>query len=78
MVVGPTGGGKLLVLKTLVNAMLHSEETLIKIRIINTKAQTLNELYGIMDPTTRYWTDGVPSKIFRDLNQPLTVGQEKE
>eukprot|EP00957_Ditylum_brightwellii_P087743 6681185-Ditylum_brightwellii.AAC.1 len=43
MVVGPTGGGKLLVLKTLVNATLHSEGTSIKIRITNPKAQTLNE-----------------------------------
>ena len=78
MVVGPTGRVKSLVLKTLANARLHSEGALIKIRIINPKAQTLNELYGTMDPTTRDWTDGVLSKIFCDLDQPLTVGQEKE
>eukprot|EP00957_Ditylum_brightwellii_P070919 5389012-Ditylum_brightwellii.AAC.1 len=69
MVVGPTGGVKLLVLKTLANIRLHSEGTLIKIRIINPNAQTLNELYGTKDPTTCDWTDGVLSKIFCNLNQ---------
>eukprot|EP00957_Ditylum_brightwellii_P178630 13606287-Ditylum_brightwellii.AAC.1 len=72
MVVGPTGRIKSLVLKTLANKRLHSEGTLIKIRIINPKAQTLDELYGTMDPTTHDWTDGVLSKIFCDLDQPLT------
>lgn len=29
------------------------------------QAQPLNELYGVMDPVTRDWTDGVLSKLFR-------------
>jgi dynein heavy chain len=28
------------------------------------------ELYGIMDPITRDWTDGLFSCIFRDINKP--------
>ena len=28
------------------------------------------ELYGIHDPVTRDWTDGLLSRIFRDINKP--------
>jgi hypothetical protein len=28
------------------------------------------ELYGILDPVTRDWTDGLLSHIFRDINKP--------
>ena len=28
------------------------------------------ELYGILDPVTRDWTDGVLSNIFREINRP--------
>lgn len=28
------------------------------------------ELYGILDPDTRDWTDGILSNIFRDINKP--------
>jgi len=31
-----------------------------------------------MDPVTRDWTDGVLSKIFREVNEPLPRGKEKE
>ena len=46
--------------------------------VINPKAQPLHQLYGFMDPETRDWTDGVLSRIFRDLNQPLPTGRENE
>ena len=78
MIVGPTGGGKSLVLKTLANAKLQAEGTMTKTWVINPKAQSINELYGVMDNVTRDWTDGILSKIFRDLNQPLPVGREHE
>ncbi|GMI47335.1 hypothetical protein TrCOL_g3071 [Triparma columacea] len=78
MIVGPTGGGKSLVLRTLANARLKAEGTSVKSWIINPKAQTINELYGVMDPTTRDWTDGVLSRVFRELNQPLPPGKENE
>ena len=30
-----------------------------------------DELYGVLDPATRDWTDGLLSKIFREINQPV-------
>lgn len=30
----------------------------------------MTELYGILDPLTRDWTDGLLSRIFRDINKP--------
>eukprot|EP01040_Poterioochromonas_malhamensis_P005875 gene5875-6317_t len=78
MIVGPTGGGKSLVLETLKNARLASEGVTVKMFVLNPKAQPLKELYGEMDPVTRDWTDGILSKLFRELNEPLTVGKEKE
>ena len=76
MIVGPTGGGKSLILETLRNSRLAAEDVTVKMCVLNPKAQPLNELYGFMDPATRDWTDGILSKIFRDLNEPLPPGRE--
>jgi len=38
---------------------------------------TLNELYGVLDPDSRDWTDGLLSKIFKDMNQDLHPGKEE-
>ncbi|MCL4419562.1 AAA family ATPase, partial [Patescibacteria group bacterium] len=78
MIVGPTGGGKSLVLETLKNARLISENVVVKMFVLNPKAQPLNELYGEMDPATRDWTDGILSKLFRELNDRLPPGKENE
>ena len=53
MIVGPTGGGKTVVLDTLKAARLKAEGVVVKYYVINPKAQPLNELYGVMDPVTR-------------------------
>ena len=37
---------------------------------MNAKAMSVIELYGILDPVTRDWTDGVLSNIFREMNKP--------
>jgi dynein heavy chain len=74
MIVGPTGGGKSLVLETLKNSRLVSENVVVKMFVLNPKAQPLNELYGEMDPVTRDWTDGILSKLFRELNDRLPPG----
>jgi len=34
-------------------------------------------LYGTLDPTTRDWTDGLLSKIFREVNRPLDSDREE-
>ena len=36
---------------------------------LNPKAQELHELYGVMDPQTRDWQDGVLSHIFKVANE---------
>ena len=32
----------------------------------------VDELYGVLDPETRDWTDGLLSSIFREINRPLS------
>lgn len=36
------------------------------------------ELYGILDPLTRDWTDGLLSNIFREMNKPLDESSKEE
>ena len=77
-IVGPTGGGKTMVMDALAWARNPAQGITIKQWVINPKAQPLHQLYGFMDPETRDWTDGVLSCIFRQLNQPLPAGRENE
>ncbi|KAG9487630.1 hypothetical protein GDO78_007443, partial [Eleutherodactylus coqui] len=69
MVVGPTGGGKSVVINTLCLAQTKLALTT-KLYTLNPKAMSVIELYGILDPTTRDWTDGILSNIFREINKP--------
>ncbi|KAM4616801.1 dynein axonemal heavy chain 10 [Polymixia lowei] len=69
MVVGPTGGGKSVVISTLCQAQTKLG-LLTKLYSLNPKAMSVIELYGILDPVTRDWTDGILSNIFRDINKP--------
>ena len=93
MIVGPTGGGKSVVINTLAQAQtkylpdiyvciislslsfrlgLHT-----KLYTMNPKACTVIELYGILDPITRDWTDGLLSNIFREINKPTDKKERK-
>ncbi|GAB1598225.1 dynein axonemal heavy chain 10 isoform X2 [Argonauta hians] len=74
MVVGPTGGGKSVVIKALSDAQT-SLGLPTRIYTINPKDRSVIELYGILDPVTRDWTDGLLSNIFRDINK---VSEKKE
>ncbi|XP_049721902.1 dynein axonemal heavy chain 10 isoform X2 [Elephas maximus indicus] len=76
MVVGPTGGGKSVVINTLCQAQTKLG-LLTKLYILNPKAVSVIELYGILDPTTRDWTDGVLSNIFREINKPTDKKERK-
>lgn len=76
MVVGPTGGGKSVVINTLAQAQTRLNLTT-KLYVMNPKAVTVIELYGILDPITRDWTDGLLSNIFREINRP-TEKQERK
>ncbi|KAG5468030.1 hypothetical protein LSCM4_01117 [Leishmania orientalis] len=76
MVVGPTGGGKSTVIDTLCKAQTELGLAT-KSYVINPKAQPTSALYGMMDPMTRNWTDGIFSNIFRSINKPAD-GTERE
>ncbi|KAI9009714.1 dynein heavy chain and region D6 of dynein motor-domain-containing protein [Gaertneriomyces semiglobifer] len=69
MVVGPAGGGKSVVIDTLGKAQTKLGIST-KLHILNAKAVTVAELYGVLDPVTRDWTDGLLSNIFREVNKP--------
>ncbi|KAM8866758.1 dynein axonemal heavy chain 10 isoform 2-T2 [Synchiropus picturatus] len=69
MVVGPTGGGKSVVINTLCQAQTRLGVPT-KLYPLNPKAVSVLELYGVLDPDTRDWSDGILSNIFRDINKP--------
>lgn len=77
MVVGPTGGGKSVMIETLARAQTKLDLPT-KLHTLNPKAQGVSELYGMLDPDTREWTDGLLSHIFRDVNKPLPEGKNEQ
>jgi len=72
MVVGPTSGGKTVVIYTLKDALRESLNRPTRIDVLNAKSISRNELYGVLDPISRDWTDGLLSHIFREMNKELT------
>lgn len=77
MVVGPTGGGKSVIIETLARSQARlGLQT--KLHVLNPKAQDVNELYGELDPETRDWTDGLLSHTFREINKPLAEGKNEQ
>lgn len=44
---------------------------------LNPKAMSVIELYGILDPDTRDWTDGILSNIFREINKPTDKDERR-
>ncbi len=76
MVVGPTCGGKSVVINGLATAQNRLNRPT-KLFILNPKAINISELYGVLDPNTREWTDGLLSNIFREINRPI-IGDKDE
>lgn len=68
MVVGPTGSGKSVILNVLGQSLKEETGIPTRLDVINPKMVTLNELYGVLDPDSRDWTDGLLSKTFKDAN----------
>ncbi|XP_078791125.1 dynein axonemal heavy chain 10 isoform X3 [Oryzias latipes] len=68
MIVGQTCGGKSVVINTLCQAQTKLG-LCTKLYPLNPKATSVDELYGSFDPETRDWTDGIFSKLFREINQ---------
>jgi dynein heavy chain len=77
MVVGPTQGGKSVVIETLARGLGKGFKIPTKLFQLNPKALAVSELYGTLDMVTRDWTDGLLSKMFRDLNEPLREDQKE-
>ncbi|XP_062558011.1 dynein axonemal heavy chain 10 isoform X2 [Armigeres subalbatus] len=69
MIVGPTSGGKTVVINTLIKAQTNMGLPT-KCTVLNPKACSVVELYGYLDPNTRDWIDGLFSNIFREMNRP--------
>ncbi|KAL2092820.1 hypothetical protein ACEWY4_012618 [Coilia grayii] len=76
MVVGPTGGGKSVVVNTLCQSQTRLG-LVTRMYALNPKAMSVIELYGILDPATRDWTDGILSNIFRDINKPTDKKEKR-
>jgi dynein heavy chain len=76
MVVGPSGGGKSVIINTIAKAQTKLGLPT-KLYIMNPKAITVIELYGILDIVTRDWTDGLLSNIFREINKPTDKKERK-
>uniref|UniRef100_A0A1I8GN74 Dynein heavy chain 10, axonemal n=1 Tax=Macrostomum lignano TaxID=282301 RepID=A0A1I8GN74_9PLAT len=76
MIVGPTGGGKSVVIRALADAQTSLGLTT-KIHTMNPKDRSVVELYGVLDPTTRDWTDGLLSNIFREINKPTDKNERR-
>lgn len=75
MCVGPTGAGKSVIINTLASSIKEWNDEHVKINTINAKMVTIHELYGLLDPVSRDWTDGLLSKIFKEANQELPKGK---
>ncbi|XP_014262519.1 dynein heavy chain 10, axonemal-like [Cimex lectularius] len=76
MVVGPTGGGKTVIINILAKAQTLLG-TITKLYVLNPKSVTVNELYGVVNPLTRDWTDGLLSKTFREVNRTQKANVKK-
>ena len=73
MLVGPTGGGKTMMYRSLAKAMssLHELERFEKVRmsVLNPKSITMGQLYGEFDEATHEWTDGVLACHMRTFSE---------
>jgi len=74
-VVGPTSGGKSVIVRVLV-AAFNRLRTPTKLVTINPKAYTKRELYGRADPATGAWDDGLLTTVLRDVNQPVVPNDQ--
>jgi dynein heavy chain len=77
MIVGPTGGGKTVVIQALCDAQTVLGKPT-KLFTLNPKACTVIELYGELNHATRDWIDGLLSNIFREINKPLESGLDEK
>lgn len=65
MLVGTSGSGKTLAWKVLLKALERLEKVEGVAHVIDAKAMSKEALYGVLDPNTREWTDGLFTHIIR-------------
>ncbi|KAL1464922.1 hypothetical protein WDU94_004527 [Cyamophila willieti] len=70
IIVGPTGGGKSVIIDTLIKTRT-AMGFLSRVYTLNPKAVSVTELYGIFNPVTQDWSDGLLANIFRSVNKPI-------
>lgn len=63
--VGPSGSGKSSAWRVLLRALERYEGTEGVAHVIDPKAMSKEALYGVLDPNTREWTDGLFTHILR-------------
>lgn len=76
MLVGESGSGKTTIYKLALNALSTSINGF-DLYTIDSKVMTKEELYGVLDPITRDWTDGLFTKILRNVVANLRGEQNK-
>ncbi|XP_054005626.1 dynein heavy chain, cytoplasmic isoform X1 [Hylaeus anthracinus] len=67
MMVGPSGSGKTMAWKVLLKALERFEGVEGVAHVIDPKAISKEMLYGVLDPNTREWTDGLFTHILRKI-----------
>ncbi|XP_003391803.1 PREDICTED: dynein heavy chain, cytoplasmic-like, partial [Amphimedon queenslandica] len=67
MMVGPSGSGKSSAWKVLLKALEKLEGVEGVAHVIDPKAISKEDLYGVLDPNTREWTDGLFTHILRKI-----------
>ncbi|KAF9140779.1 hypothetical protein BGX30_005985 [Mortierella sp. GBA39] len=67
MMVGPSGSGKSNAWQVLLSALEAVEGVEGQSYVIDPKAMSKEALYGVLDPTTREWTDGLFTNILRKI-----------
>lgn len=65
MMVGPSGSGKSTAWKVLLKSLERFEGIEGVAHVIDPKAISKEALYGVLDPNTREWTDGLFTHILR-------------
>ena len=67
MMVGPSGSGKSSAWRVLLKALERFEGTEGVAHVIDPKAMSKEALYGVLDPNTREWTDGLFTHVLRQV-----------
>ncbi|XP_065684969.1 cytoplasmic dynein 1 heavy chain 1 isoform X1 [Hydra vulgaris] len=67
MMVGPSGSGKSMAWKVLLKALERYEGVQGVAHVIDPKAISKEDLYGVLDPNTREWSDGLFTHTLRKI-----------